>query len=52
MDVVAVAADVDVAVAVALVVAVAVLEFQKVNEAFVDFVPVVDYAILLVDDTT
>ena len=46
VDVVAVATDVAitvaVAVAVALVVVVAVLEFQKVNGACVNFVPVVD----------
>ena len=42
----------DAAVAPALVVAVAGVEFRKVNGAFVDFVPVVDYAVLRVDDTT
>jgi len=52
VDVVDVAADVAVAAAAALVVAVAVVEFRKVNGAFVNFVPVVDYAVLRVDDTT
>ena len=52
VDVVDVAADVAVAVAAALVVAVAVVEFRKVNGAFVNFGPVVDYAVLRVDDTT